>query len=349
MAFQMNTPSGRTNERRLVVFGARTVPMPSALSSRLHQFLMAACLLWSTSAINAQQVPTITTFAGSAYSGFSGDGGPATSARLSYTTRIAQGPDGAIYFADSGNNRIRRIGVDGTITTIAGHGVEGSRGDGGPALQAQLSRPGGVAVDRQGIVYVSDTGNNRIRRIRRDGGIEAYAGPTGSAEDGVRAIVALARPEGMSFDAEDNLYFADRASHQIRIITSQGIIRTVAGSNKPGFQQGSQGDRGIGSLCLLIHPRDVYVARDGSLYIADAGNQRIRMIGTGGIITTVAGSGIAGFSGDGSDSTKATMSHPSGVCVGSDSNLYLIDSNNHRVRRVKDGIISTIAGERARY
>ena len=219
----------------------------------------------------------ITTVAGNGIDGYSGDGGPATQARLWYPQGIAVGPDGSLYIADGGNHRIRRVGADGIITTVAGNGNYEFSGDGGPATQAGLSSPSGVAVGGDGSLYIADTDNFCIRRVGAD-----------------------------------------------------GIITTVAGNGEWDYS----GDGGPATQASLYSPKGVAVGGDGSLYIAESGNYRIRRVGADGIITTVAGNGIGGYSGDGGLATQASLYSPYGVAVGGDGGLYIDETYKSSIRKV---------------
>jgi YD repeat-containing protein len=289
----------------------------------------------------------IETVAGTGVRGFSGDGGPATEARLSSPTGVAIDPEGSFYIADGSYHRIRRVGPDGIIHTVAGMGFWGFGGDGGPAIWAHLAHPTGVAIGPEGSLYIADTSNHRIRRVGPDGIITTVAG-TGSGDsggfdgDGGPATAALlAMPTGVAIGPEGSLYIADGSNHRIRRVGPDGIIHTVAGTGFRGFD----GDGGPATAARLNRHTGVAVGPDGSLYIADTGNQRIRRVGPDGIITTVAGTGSGGFDGDGGPATAARLSLPSGVAIGPEGSLYIAEEDNHRIRRVgPDGIITTVAG-----
>jgi RHS repeat-associated protein len=264
--------------------------------------------------------------------GFSGDGWPATAARLSYPSGVAVGPDGSLYIADNGNYRIRRVGPDGIITTIAGNGVHGFSGDGGPATVAQLSRPFGVAVGPDGSLYIADISDTRIRRVGPDGIITTVAGngTYGFSGDGGPATAAqLSYPFGVAVGPDGSLYIADTSS-SIRRVGPDGIITTVAGNGVDGFS----GDGGPATVAQLTYPYGVAVGPDGSLFISDTVNNRIRRVGPDGIITTMAGNDVYGFGGDGGPATVAQIKEPRGVALGPDGSLYFADTNNYRIRRV---------------
>jgi len=285
----------------------------------------------------------ITTVAGNGIWGFTGDGGPATRAQLSYPYGIAIGADGSLYIADYGGV-VRRVGTDGNITTVAGSGSSGFNGDGGPAKQARLNYPTGVAIGSDGSIYIADQNNHRVRRVGTDGNITTVAGNGiwGFSGDGGLATQAqFYYPTAIALGSDGSLYIADELNNRVRRVGSDGIITTVAGSGIGGFS----GDGGPATQAQLFTPTGVAIGSDGSLYIADYSNNRVRRVGTDGIITTVAGNGIGGFSGDGGPATQAQLSNPIGVGTGLDGSLYIADYQNHRVRRVgTDGIITTVAG-----
>ena len=274
--------------------------------------------------------------------GYGGDGGPAVRAQLSHPFGLALDRNGNLYIADSYNNRIRRVDASGTITTIAGTGDRGFSGDGGPAVEAQLENPYGVAVDGAGNLYIADSENYRIRRVDASGIITTVAG-TGSigfSGDGGPAIRAqIAWPARVAVDGAGNLYIADFSNFRVRRVDASGIITTVAGTGERGYG----GDGGPAVQARLEWPSHLAVDGAGNLYIADV--DRIRRVDTSGIITTVAGTGDSGFSGDGGPAVQARIIHSRGVAVDGAGNLYIADTFNDRIRRVDvSGIIATIAG-----
>ncbi len=274
-----------------------------------------------------------------------GDGGPATQAELAVPNSVAVGPDGSVYIAETYHYGVRRVDAAGMITTVAGSGVLGFSGDGGLAISATLNNPYDVAVAPDGSFFVADLGNNRIRRVDPNGIITTVAGtgPYGFSGDGGPATLAqLNGPYGVELGPDGSLYIADRDNSRVRRVGPDGIISTVAGGGVCG---GSHGDGGPATRACLAQPWHVAVAPDGSLYIADRGHYRVRRVGTDGIISTVAGAGTGGFSGDGGPATLAHLSSPEGIAVGPDGTLYIADASNYRVRQVgSDGIINTIAG-----
>lgn len=281
---------------------------------------------------------TITTVAGTGVEGFSGDGGPALDAQLSYPASLAVDADGNLFIAEYFEHRIRRVDSSGIITSIAGTGVEGFSGDGGPAGRAQLSYPRGVAVDADGNVFIADSGNNRIRKVDPTGNISTF--PRGYNSEGV---TLSGRPAGVAVDAAGNLFFTNTSNSNVFRVDSSGIITQTAGVWRSGYS----GDGGPAIQAYLNGPSDLAVDTAGNLYIADQYNHRIRRVDPSGIITTIAGSGERGFSGDGRPAAEARLAGPRGVAVDAAGNVYIADEGNHRIRRVdSSGTITTIAGKK---
>jgi uncharacterized protein (TIGR03437 family) len=301
---------------------------------------LAALLALPTSA-QPSAVPTFTivTIAGNGITASSGDGGPATSASLSEAIGVAYDPFGNVYVCDS--NRIRKISPDGTITTIAGTGAAGYSGDGGPAVNAMLNSPDRVSVDNQGVVYIPDTQNFRIRKVTLDGIITTVAGNgvAGFSGDGGLAVNAeIRQPDCTASDAAGDLYFCDFDNNRIRMISPNGTITTVAGNGQAGFS----GDGGPAISASLNLPGGLAV--DGAvIYISDGGNDRIRKI-VNGVITTIAGNGTIGYIGDGGPATSAELSTPAAIAAVSGT-VYIPDRDNNVIRVVlPDGTIHTVAG-----
>ncbi|MFE9853176.1 RICIN domain-containing protein [Streptomyces sp. NPDC005576] len=230
------------------------------------------------------------------------------------------------------------------IFTVAGTGTPGREGDGGPAVSAKLDRPLGVVVDAFGTVYFSDFGNHQIRKITTDGKIGTVAGDgkgTYRGDNGPAASAQLYHPRELTLDSAGNLYVADGHNHRIRKITPDGTITTVAGTNGNGFT----GDGGPATSARLDLPCGVAVDSAGDLYIADHRNHRIRRVAADGKISTIAGHRGAGFTGDGGPAASAQLNGPQGVTVDSADNLYVVDTGNHRIRKITpDGKITTVAG-----
>ncbi|MEU4994834.1 NHL repeat-containing protein [Streptomyces sp. NPDC021622] len=285
------------------------------------------------------QTETITTVAGNGNRGFGGDDGLAIEAALNAPTRIALDSDGNLYIADSGNNRVRRVDAQTqTITTVAGH-YHGDyfAGDGGPAVEAYLVRPNGVAVDSEGNLFIADTKNNRVRRVDAatqtittvaGNGNEGYGG-----DDGPAVEAALNFPRDVAVDSEGNLYIADQWNRRVRRVdAATQTITTVAGDGSSGFA----GDDGPAVKARLDRPTGVAVDSEGNLYIADTENHRVRRVdAVTETITTVAGDGTEAFAGDGGPAVEAALDTPGDVVVGSGGSLYIADTDNNRIRKVE--------------
>ncbi len=278
----------------------------------------------------------VTTIAGTGVSGGAGDGGPAALAQLYGPTDVTLDVAGNIYIAELDGNRVRKINTSGIISTIAGNGMPGFSGDGGPAVSALLHGPESVYFDAGGNLYISDAFNQRIRKINSSGIISTFAGNgwSGYSGDGSPATAAgLSYPYGLSGDASGNIYLADQLNHVIRKINASGIISTVAGN---GF--GSYGgDGGPATDAQLNNPTDVYADNAGNLLIGDKLNQRVRKVSSSGIITTIAGVGTTGFSGDGGPATNAQFNWPAFVTMDAGGRIYISDNLNYRIRVISGG------------
>ena len=320
----------------------------------------------------------ISTVAGTGTSGSSGDGGSATNARLSSPSGVAVDESNNIYIADTGNNRIREvIASTGVIFTVAGTGKRGFSGDGGAATSAELDAPMSVAVDDSGNIYIADTGNNLIRKVTASTGIISTAagglnmpfavavdksdniyiadtgnfrirkvtaftsvgstvagnGSTGSLcnKGGEATTIGLGLPTGIAVDTSGNLYLST-GYQQVCEVTASGIISTLAGTSNAGYS----GDGGAAVRAALNSPDGVWVDTVGNLYIADTFNNRIRMItASTGVISTVAGNGATGYSGDGGAATNAELNEPFSVTMDARGNLYIADQKNNCVRMVQ--------------
>lgn len=279
--------------------------------------------------------------AGDGQESYSGDGGPAAIAQVNAPAGMAVDSKGNVYFADTDNNRIRMISRNGTVTTVAGFGEAGYAGDGERATAALLNHPMGVAVDAYGDIFIADTGNSRIRQIDVTGTITTVAGNgnAGLFGDGGDALhAAIHAPRSVAVDPAGNLYIADTLDNRIRIVTTDGIINTFAGKGK-----GFGGDGGAAVDALFNFPSSVALDGSGNVYVADQGNSRVRKISTSGTITTVAGADN-GLPGDGIQATSAQLGSPQGVAVDQAGNLYISDGSLNLVRKVVNGVITTIAG-----
>jgi trimeric autotransporter adhesin len=280
--------------------------------------------------------------AGNGGQGFDGDGRAATSALLNKPWGLAVDGAGNLFIADAGNHRIRKVSPGGIISTVAGTGIPGFSGDGGPATAAQLNAAWGLALDSAGNLYIADTGNNVVRKVNPAGVISSVAGNgTGgfSGEGGPATSAQLAGPSGVAVDSAGSLFIADTGNQRVRKVTSDGIIVTAAGSGDYGFS----GDGGPAVEARLNSPWDVAVDSTGNLFIADTWNHRIRKVTVSGVISTVAGS-EQGFSGDGGPAVSARLNQPTAVKVDS-GGLLIADAGNALVRKVSPaGTISTVAG-----
>ena len=269
----------------------------------------------------------ITTFAGNGTPGYTGDNKSPTSAQLNAPYGVAVDSAGNLYIADSANNVIREVS-NGVITTVAGNGTPGYFGDKGPATSAQLFTPNWVAVDSVGNLYIADFGNNVVRKV--SGGVittVAGNGMYGFGGDNAQATSAeLWYPSGVAVDSAGSLFIADFANSRIRKV-SNGVITTVVGNGTAGYS----GDGGPATSAELYQPIGVALDSAGNLYIADISNNRIRKV-SNEVITTVAGNGTTGYSGDGGAAASAELSQPLGVAPDSAGNLYIADFGNNRVR-----------------
>jgi RHS repeat-associated protein len=270
--------------------------------------------------------------AGNGNPGYGGDGGPALSATLYRPNGIAVDSEGNLFIADTFNHRIRKVSPDGIITTVAGNGIMGYGGDGGLAINAKLSEPNGVAIDGQGNLFIADFSNHRIRKVSPDGIITTVAGNgvMGSSGNGGPATDAmLYYPHDVAVDSQGNLFITDY-NHRVRKITPDGIITAFAGTGSPGYS----GDGGPAINARLYYPQGLAVDNEGNLYIAGGNNFSVRKVNTEGIITTVAGTGILGYSGDGGPATNARLHYTDSVAVDSQGNLLIADTSNRRIRKV---------------
>ncbi|RAU81966.1 NHL domain-containing protein [Pontibacter arcticus] len=276
--------------------------------------------------------------------GAGADGSPATGAAISPPYGVAVDASGNIYFAEYQAHKIRKISTDGIISTIAGTGVNGSTGDGGQAVNAQISGPIGITLDNSGNIYFAEYQSNKIRKISTSGIITTVAGngTAGFSGDGGPATSAsLYYPWSVAVDAAGNLLITYYQNNRIRKVATNGIISTFAGNGTAV----SGGDGGPATSASFRNPTGISIGKSGAIYISEFGGHRIRKISTNGVISTVAGTGTAGFSGDGGPATSAAIASPYNLAVDGEENIYIADFSNHRIRKVTmAGTISTIAG-----
>ncbi|HLK47056.1 MAG TPA: IPT/TIG domain-containing protein [Bryobacteraceae bacterium] len=314
---------------------------------------MGAAALVFAAASSWAQAPqgfTISTIVGTAGGGFGGDGGPAAAAQINNPCSLVVDGAGNIYIGDQLNYRVRKIS-GGNITTIVGTGTAGDTGagtSGGAATAAQIRTPCGLAVDGSGNLFLSDTGNHEIKKVASGGGtITTIAGNgtggfAGNNHPGSQA--QFDNPTGLVLDGAGNLYIADSSNHVVRLITpgTTGTVQAFAGNNTAGYL----GDGGPAGAAELDNPTGLAIDAAGNIYVADANSGVIRKVTPGGgSISTVAGTGSNGYSGDGGKATQAMLNHPHGVAVDAAGNIYIADTLNSRIRMVTpDGSIRTIAG-----
>jgi len=291
----------------------------------------------------------INTVAGNGTEGFSGDGGPATYASLDVPDGLAMDADGNIFIADSSNDRIRRIdAATGIISTVAGNGIEGYSGDGGPATAASLDGPERVALDGDGNLLISDDGNRRLRKVDLGTGIITTVAGNGirgySGDGGPATAASLNYPYALALDSSGNIIVTDIDSDSVRRIdAATGIISTVAGNGIEGYS----GDGGPATAANLNQPAGMAIDSDDNIYFVERNNHVVRRVDADtGIISTVAGNGIEGYSGDGGPAIAASIDRPYGFTIDSDGNFYISDYTNQVVRRIDagTGIITTVAG-----
>lgn len=289
----------------------------------------------------------ISLVAGNGTNGFSGDNGPAVYAQLDSPEGVGVDNAGNVYVADTRNDRVRKVTPAGIITTVAGGGGTGFfsggfSGDGGPASAAQLSKPNSVAVDAGSNLYIADTYNNRVRRVAPSGTITTVAGNgnggfSGDGPDATRT--SLNFPNGIDVDATGALLIADSGNNRIRRVSPQGAIVTIAGNGA----RGSPAENATAASAPLNYPSGV-AQNAGILYIADTLNQRVWQVSQAGLITTLAGGASKGFAGDGGPAGRSQIADPRGVAVDGSGDVYIADTGNFRVRRVRAGTILTVAG-----
>jgi sugar lactone lactonase YvrE len=298
-------------------------------------------------ALRPQVTPRVDVIAGTGGYGFYGDGGPATEALLWMPEGVAVDSTGNLYIAEFSNHRIRCVSPNGIIETIAGGGPPGKfgrelgSGDGGPALRARLNCPHAMVVDSQGRLFVADWLDHRVRRITPDGMITTVTGmgkPGFSGDGGPAAKAMLSSPHGLAVDGAGNLLIADYANNRIRKVNAEGTISTIAGGGTLGPTES-----GRASEVRLNLPTGIALDAAGNLYIAEQRGHCVRKMTPAGVVTTIAGAGKEGYSGDGGPATKAALRSPGPLAVDRAGALFIVTWEG--VRKVApDGTITTVAG-----
>ena len=283
---------------------------------RFFVCILSVCFVFTAGLGHAQ---TITTIAGTGVWDFYGDGGPATAAALGFPIDVFVTPSGGLYIADEWNNRIRYISPAGVISTFAGDGTMAWASEGVPATTVGIFHPRAVCADAAGNVFIGDEGNERVRKVTPAGliynaagnGSMAYSGDGGPATD-----ASIYGPYGVCTDAAGNLYIGENSNYVVRKVNPGGIISTFAGNGTGGYG----GDGGPATAANFIGAAGVCFDATGNMYVADF--NKVRMISTAGIITTIAGTGTSGYSGDGGPATAAMVNEVFGICMDADGNLY---------------------------
>jgi sugar lactone lactonase YvrE len=312
-----------------------------------RELLCALVLVLAPAFASAQVITTVAGNGQISYGGGDGDGGPAIMASFFDVYDVVADRNGNFYVSDTGDNKIRKVSANGTISTIAGKGVSfyGFDGDNGPAINASLAYPSGITIDGAGNLYFTDTGNRRVRKISTDGIISTVAGNGSgqfSGDGGPATSAGLPYPNSVAVDHAGNLYIADLLSTTVRKVDTNGIITTVAGIPNSGgaFIEGA-----LATETYLVDPVDIAVNAQGELFIAESYLHRILKVNLAGNISTVVGNGVGSFSGDGGNALNANLFYPTGIDFDGSGNLFVVDGQNYRVRKVDaSGVINTVAG-----
>ncbi len=283
----------------------------------------------------------ISTFAGTGRRGYSDDGGPASAASLAIPYAVAVDAAGNVLIADTANYRVRKVAPSGLITTVAGNGRPGYSGDRGPATAASFDFISNLALDSAGNLYLCDTNNSAIRKVDTTGTITTVAGngqPGFSGDGGPATQASLNAPFGVAVGPDGSLYIADEGNLCVRRVGRDGIITTIAGNGKPGYS----GDGGPPWEASFSSMDDIKVDASGNIYLATA-DHRVRRISSDGLVSTFAGSGLPGLSGDGGPASLAQLNYPGGLALDARGNLYIAERLNHRLRMVQTSPPASIA------
>ncbi len=318
--------------------------LPIRLDVLRKALLSSVLALGATAYTYAQScAPDINTIAGNGTPGFSGDGGAATNANMTQPWGVWADATGNVYISDFGNNRIRVVDPSGNINTIAGNSLAGTGADGGPATAPYTLRsPYPVCADAAGNVYIGDYANNRVRIVNTSGTINTFAGGGGTLGDGGPATNAqLTGPQQLTVDAAGNIYIADNGHSRIRKVNTSGIITTIVGTGVSGTAP----DGILATSAKMNSTLGMVVDAAGNFYFSDQGNFKIKKINTSGVLSTVAGTGVAGYTGDGGPASTAQI-RSYGLAMDNSGNLYFSDFTDLVIRKIDmtTGVISTVAG-----
>jgi len=276
------------------------------------------------------------TIAGTGVPGYSGDGGPASKAKIDNPFGVVRGPDGFIYFCEYDGQVIRKIDSKAMITTIAGTGGTGYTGDGGPATRATMNKPHEIRFDSKGDLYFTDMANHVIRKVDMKSGLISTVAGTGKAgfsgDGGPATKAQLKQPHSLAFGPDGHLYICDIGNHRIRRVSQKtGVIQTIAGNGK----RAKTPDGGKFKGAPLNGPRTIDFDKQGNMWLAlREGNQVWRLDMKAGTIHHIAGTGKKGFTGNGGPAKKATLSGPKGIAIAPNGDVYLCDTESHSIRMV---------------
>lgn len=288
---------------------------------------------------------TVEIIAGIGTSGYLGDDDLAINAQLNFPNDVDVDSYGNVYITDRDNHRIRKVDVNGVITTVAGTGIAGYSGDGSFAVNAKINFPLGIKIDNENNIYFVDNNNHCIRKINTNGIISTVAGTglSGYTGDGSLATNAkLNLPQDLAIDTNNNLYITDSYNNRIRKVDPNGIITTIAGTGSSWYNVSGDGGQAINAEISYV--TNIYIDQNNNIYFTDWQNHLIRKINSDGIISTIAGIGISGYTGDNGLAIGAKLNHPTGLTI-INGNLYFADRDNYRIRKIDtNGIITTYAG-----